>query len=94
MIKRAPAARTGKLAGPLDLRGRPGVGRIARLFVGQGHGYIRLSDERDVFFHRADVKEGTTFNELSVGDTVTFELFEDTVSGARALRVARRSRGR
>jgi cold shock CspA family protein len=59
--------------------------------VGQGHGFIRLSDNRDVFFHRSDLLEGTSFNDFAVGDTVTFELLEDAVSGARALRVTRRS---
>ena len=94
MSKRPPAARARVTAGPLDLRGTPVVGRIAKLFVGQGHGYIRIANEREVFFHRADVKEGTSFNELRLGDAVTFELFEDAVSGARALRVARRARMR
>ena len=92
--KRVPAARSGTLPGPHDLRGRPVTGRIAKLFIGQGHGYIRLTNEREVFFHRADVKEGTAFNDLQIRDTVTFELFEDAVSGARALRVARRNRAR
>ena len=71
-------------------RGRPLRGRIGKLFVGQGHGVIRLADHRDVFFHRADVIEGESINDLAIGDTVTFELFDDLVSGPRALRVARR----
>jgi len=49
-----------------------------------------VSNEREIFFHRSDLKEGTAFNELQVRDIVTFELFEDSVSGARALQVARR----
>ncbi len=67
---------------------------LAKLFIGQGHGFIRLTNEREVFFHRADVKEGTAFNDLQIGDTVTFELFEDPVSGSRALHVARRDPAR
>lgn len=70
------------------------TGRIAKLFTGQGHGYVRLSNQREVFFHRSDVEDGTIFNDLSLGDAVSFELFEDAVSGARALRVARRTRSR
>ena len=77
-----------------DPRGEPATGRIARLLVGQGHGYIRLRDNREVFFHRSDLREDTAFNHLQVGDAVTFELLEDAVSGARALRVARPSRRR
>jgi hypothetical protein len=38
------------------------------------------------------VREGTSFNDFAVNDPVTFELIEDDVSGARALRVTRRSR--
>lgn len=94
MPKRTTDARSGKMSGPHDLRGKPVTGRIARLFIGQGHGYVRLTREREVFFHRADVEDGTAFNDLRIGDTVTFELFEDLVSGARALHVARRNRSR
>ncbi len=92
MRKRVPAPRSGKMSGAHELRGRPATGRIAKLFIGQGHGYIRLTDKREVFFHRADVREGTAFNDLDIGDAVTLELFEDQVSGARALQVARRTR--
>jgi cold shock CspA family protein len=60
------------------------------LFIGQGHGFIRLTNARDVFFHRSDLREGTSFNDFTVGDAVTFEVFEDEVSGPRALQVARR----
>jgi len=65
-----------------------------KLFVGQGYGFIRVSNERDIFFHRSDVREGTSFNDFVVGDLVTFELLEDAVSGARALRVEQRRRQR
>lgn len=61
-----------------------------KLLFGQGHGFIRLPDDREIFFHRSDVREGTSFNDFVVGDTVAFELLEDAVSGARALRVRRR----
>ena len=80
MRKRVPAGRPG----PPDLRGTRATGRIAKLFVGQGHGFIRLARDREVFFHRGDLVEGTAFNDLRIGDAVTFELFEDAVSGARA----------
>jgi cold shock CspA family protein len=60
------------------------------LFVGHGHGFIRLANHRDVFFHRSDVREGTSFNDLAVGDAVRFEFFDDAVSGPRALAVERR----
>lgn len=71
-------------------RGTAATGKIVRLLVGQGHGYIRLPDRREVYFHRGDLSEGTPFNTFQVGDTVTFELLEDRFSGARALQVRRR----
>lgn len=75
---------------PAERRGMPSAGRIVTLFVGQGHGFIRLPNGRDVFFHRSDVHEGTSFNTFAVGDAVMFELLEDHISGPRALRIEQR----
>jgi cold shock CspA family protein len=69
-----------------EVRGEPTTGRITRILRGQGHGFIRAKDGREVFFHRGDVPAGT-FNTLEAGDTVELELLEDVVSGARALKV-------
>jgi cold shock CspA family protein len=88
------SARAGTAAGPPERRGHQATGRIARLSVGQCYGFIRLANAREVFFHRGDVSESTAFNDLRVGDSVTCELFDDTVSGARALHVDRRPRVR
>lgn len=79
------------LSGPPARRGEPDRGRIVKLFVGQGHGYIRVGNDRDVYFHRTDVRDGASINDLQLGDVVTFERIDDRVSGARALLV-RRSR--
>ena len=83
-----------KLAGsrPPERRGIPSTGRIVTLFIGQGHGFIRLTNHREVFFHRSDVREGLSFNDLEVGDTVKFDLLDDDVSGPRAIQVAWRPR--
>jgi cold shock CspA family protein len=89
----APRAATRPL-GPVDRHGVVSSGRIVKLLVGQGYGFIRLADDREVYFHRSDVREGGSINEFAVGDHVTFELLEDTVSGARALRVSHRERHR
>lgn len=78
------------MAQPAEQRGRPRSGRIVTLVLGQGHGFIRLSDRRNVFFHRSDLREGTRFGDLAIGEHLTFELLEDPISGPRALRVARR----
>jgi cold shock CspA family protein len=74
----------------VERHGTPSSGRIVTLFVGRGHGFIRLSSGRQVFFHRSDVLEGSSFSEFAVGDRVTFELLEDDVSGPRGLRIERR----
>lgn len=79
----------GTAASPQQRTGTPATGTIVRLLVGQGHGYIRLADRRDIYFHRGDVAEGTPFNEFAVGDKLSFELLEDKFSGPRALAVRR-----
>lgn len=91
--RKGTAKRSGKPTRP-DTRGRFVTGRIVRMLVGQSHGFIRLADKREIYFHRADLKDGTAFNDLRIGDAVKFELLEDTVSGARALNVVRRRQSR
>jgi len=49
-----------------------------------------MADRREVFFHRADMGEGTPFNSLEIGDVVVFELIADDISGPRATRVRKR----
>jgi cold shock CspA family protein len=84
--------RSGKISLPKVPDGTPAKGRVTQLRVGQCDGFIRLSTERQVYFHRADLREDTSFNALTVGDVVKFDLIEDAVSGARAIRVTRRMR--
>jgi hypothetical protein len=87
--------RAGKLSRPPEIRGVPDSGRIVKLFVGQGHGSIRLANGREIYFHRADIQEGMSINDFGVGDLVRFERLDDRISGARALGVVkRRQRGR
>jgi len=81
-------------ARPPERRGVASTGRIVELRTGQGHGFIRVAGGREIYFHRSDLEEGTSFNDFAVGQAVTFELLEDRVSGARALRVKRRRRAR
>jgi cold shock CspA family protein len=73
-----------------ERRGVSTIGRIVKLLVGQGHGFIRMRDDREIYFHRSDVRDRASFNDFVVGDAVSFELLDDAVSGARALRVRRR----
>ena len=86
-VKKAAPARKAAVVHPAERHGTPSSGRIVTLLIGQGHGFIRLADDREVFFHRSDLREGASFNDFAVGDPVTFELLEDEVSGPRALRV-------
>jgi hypothetical protein len=46
-----------------------------------------MADGRQIWFHRNDMAEPATFNDFVVGDSVAFDLLEDQISGARALRV-------
>lgn len=87
---RVPRVAKGRAKGEkVDQRGQPTTGRVARILYGQGFGFIRIDERRDVFFHRKDVFDGT-FNELSVDDQVALELIEDALTGPRAVRVAPR----
>jgi cold shock CspA family protein len=67
------------------LTGTKTRGRVTRILHGQGYGFIRTADDREVYFHRSDA-DGT-FNDLSAGDGVVFELYEDRITGPRALRL-------
>jgi CspA family cold shock protein len=54
----------------------------------QGFGFIsREGEAKDLFFHSKELS-GVTFDELKVGDTVSFEVI-DTEKGPAATNVAR-----
>jgi cold shock CspA family protein len=89
-VRKATAARKVPAGRPAEPEGTPRSGRIVALVLGQGHGFIRLTDGRKVFFHRSDLPEGKSFSEFEVGDSVVFELLEDPISGPRARNVQRR----
>jgi cold shock CspA family protein len=100
LIDRRRVVRTvasGRMAPPMwpaVQRGVGSTGQIVKLLIGQSHGFIRLADNREIYFHRSDLEERTSFNDFVVGDVVSFDLVEDVVSGARALRVKKRRRQR
>lgn len=64
--------------------GKQTKGRIKTLTRGQACGIIHGSTG-DVFFHKADFQG--KFWDLNVGDTVVFELLDDSISGPRAQNV-------
>jgi hypothetical protein len=74
---------------PAERRGQDATGRILKLFVGQGYGFIRVASDYDVYFHRADIQAGTSINDFVIGDPVVFELIGAPVSGPPAQRVRR-----
>ncbi|PJE64310.1 MAG: cold-shock protein [Candidatus Ryanbacteria bacterium CG10_big_fil_rev_8_21_14_0_10_43_42] len=62
-------------------------GTVARI-MDKGYGFIqREGEEKDLFFHATEVKDGA-FNDLREGDAVQFEVEEDS-KGARAVQVSR-----
>ena len=69
--------RSGTLGRPIAPAGTRSTGRIARLLIGQLCGFIRVRNRRAIFFHRADLRDATTFDTLPVGDLVVFELVDD-----------------
>jgi cold shock CspA family protein len=64
--------------------GKLSKGRIKIVMRGQGSGIISALGG-DVFFHKTDFQG--RFWDLKVGDRVTFELLDDSISGPRAQHV-------
>ena len=63
-------------------------GTIKTIVSDKGFGFITVEgEEKDLFFHRNEVK-GVTFEELKVGDRVSFEK-ADSPKGPNAVNVSR-----
>lgn len=63
-------------------------GTIKNLVSDKGFGFITVEgEEKDLFFHKNEVK-GATFEELNVGDKVSFEK-TDSPKGPNATNVTR-----
>jgi len=59
-----------------------------KTLTGKGFGFIaREGETKDLFFHSKELV-GVTFDELKVGDTVSFEVVE-TEKGSAATKVSR-----
>jgi CspA family cold shock protein len=62
-------------------------GTIVRLVRDRGFGFIRMENGQEVFFH-ATGSVGIPFDNLQEGQTVTFDIEQDTRGrGQRAVRV-------
>ena len=63
-------------------------GTIKNLISDKGFGFIIIEgEEKDLFFHKNEVK-GVTFEELKVGDKVSFEK-ADSPKGPNSINVTR-----
>jgi CspA family cold shock protein len=61
---------------------------VIKTKMDKGYGFIgREGEEKDLFFHSNDLK-GVTFDEIQVGDAVTFEIVNGD-RGPSAKNVAR-----
>jgi len=58
-------------------------GTIKTLLTDKGCGFIKGDNNRDYFFHRSALKAGARYDDLVVGQPVTFEDSEGT-KGPRA----------
>lgn len=64
------------------------TGKISRL-TDRGFGFITPDEgDKDVFFHANSLTEGTLYDDLKEGDTVTYEV-TDGPKGPSAANVAR-----
>ncbi len=64
----------------------PLTGRLIKIFPREEYGFIRTSDERDVYFHRNSLLN-EDFGRLKIGTDVTF-IEEQGKEGPQAARVA------
>jgi cold shock CspA family protein len=71
-------------ARPAPAAGKQSRGKVKRLTRGEGSGIISAA-RGDVFFHKSDFQG--KFFDLNVGDQVTFDLLDDSISGPRAQNV-------
>ena len=61
---------------------------VIKTLTDRGFGFIsREGEEKDLFFHSKELKD-VTFDELKVGDAVTFDVVESE-KGPNAVNVAR-----
>ena len=74
---KTPLTRTSQASRPEPPAGRPMSGVVVRIVRGQSHGFIRTTEDREVFFHRSEV---------------TFRVTDDTVSGPRATHVRKKKK--
>ena len=75
-----------RIRGDVKTHELPSAGRIVKIFPGQAYGYIKSSDNREIYFHRNSVLN-EDFERLKFGTEVTF-IEEQGKEGPQAARVA------
>jgi ribosomal subunit interface protein len=68
-VERQLAAHAERCRGEVKVHEPPLQGRIARLFPGDGYGFVQLTDGSEVYFHRNSVV-AARFEELAIGQPV------------------------
>lgn len=61
-------------------------GRVTQLSRGRLCGSIQAADGQTLFFHGRDL-DRVRYNDLEIGDPVTFDLIDDPISGNRAAKI-------
>lgn len=62
------------------------TGTIKKVVSDRGFGFIAADDGREYFFHRDGLESSVSFDGLSGGEKVTFDI-ESSLKGPRAQRV-------
>jgi ribosomal subunit interface protein len=73
--------------GDVKAHATPPTGRIIRIFPDSDYGFIKTSDDREIYFHRNSVLDDVDFKQLKFGTEVTF-IEEQGKEGPQAARVA------
>lgn len=73
--------------GDVKSHATPPTGRIIRIFPDSDYGFIKTSDDREIYFHRNSVLDNVDFKQLKFGTEVTF-IEEQGKEGPQAARVA------
>jgi CspA family cold shock protein len=61
-------------------------GTIKRIITNRGYGFIQTEEKGDIFFHATDLLNGVSFDSLTEGQQVEFEI-KPTSRGLRAINV-------
>jgi CspA family cold shock protein len=62
------------------------TGTVKKVVADRGFGFIAAEDGKEYFFHRSSLEETLSFDQLSGGERVEFEV-EPSPKGPRAVKV-------